>query len=195
MLRYAFTIFLSAFLLFQVQPIIARFVLPWFGGTAAVWTTCMMFFQIVLLIGYAYAHVLRLSFSPRNTWLLHAIVLAVAACFAHIVPSESLRPTGDENLNVAVVTVLAITIGLPFLVLSSTGPLIQAWQSISHRQRSPYRLYALSNLGSMLALGLGFLGPELGEFGSSFRRQFVGGFVKAVARDRHADDDPGKAGQ
>lgn len=152
MLRYAVTIFLSAFLLFQVQPIIARFVLPWFGGTAAVWTTCMMFFQFFLLIGYSYAHLLRSNFSPRMTWLIHTIVMAAAACFAQIVPAETLMPTGDENLNVAVVTVLTIAIGFPFFVLSSTGPLIQAWQSISHPQRSPYRLYALSNLGSMLAL-------------------------------------------
>ncbi len=152
MFRYAITIFLSAFLLFQVQPMIARFILPWFGGTAAVWTTCMMFFQFVLLLGYLYAHLLRRAFSPRTSWLIHTIVLAGAACFAQIVPAESWKPLGDENLNWAILTVLTISIGFPFFVLSSTGPLIQAWQSTSHPRRSPYRLYALSNLGSMLAL-------------------------------------------
>lgn len=152
MIRYSVTIFLSAFLLFQVQPMIARFILPWFGGTAAVWTTCMMFFQIVLLLGYLYAHVLRRLFSPRYAWLIHLIVLSIAAATTAVIPPESLKPTGDENLTLAIVRVLVMTIGIPFFALSSTGPLIQAWQASSHAGQSPYRLYALSNLGSMLAL-------------------------------------------
>ena len=152
MIRYAITIFLSAFLLFQIQPMIARFILPWFGGAAAVWTACMMFFQFTLLLGYAYAHLLRWQLSPRNAWLLHTVVLIGAALFANITPAESLQPAGDENLTWAIVRLLIFTIGLPFFVLSTTGPLIQAWQSCSHADRSPYRLYALSNLGSMLAL-------------------------------------------
>lgn len=152
MIRYGITIFLSAFLLFQVQPMIARFILPWFGGTAAVWTTCMMFFQVVLLLGYLYAHLLRRLFSPRIAWLIHLFVLVIAAAMASVVPPESLKPTGDENLTVAIIGVLATTIGIQFFVLSCTGPLIQAWQASSHPGLSPYRLYALSNLGSMLAL-------------------------------------------
>lgn len=152
MIRYGVTIFLSAFLLFQVQPMIARFILPWFGGTAAVWTTCMMFFQVVLLLGYLYAHLLRRLCSPRFAWLTHLIVLASATALAAVVPAENLRPTGDENLTLAIIGVLALSIGMPFFVLSSTSPLIQAWQSSSHVGQSPYRLYALSNLGSMLAL-------------------------------------------
>ncbi len=152
MIRYGFTIFLSAFLLFQIQPMIARFILPWFGGTAAVWTTCMMFFQVVLLLGYLYSHLLRRTFSPKWAWLIHLVLLAITVCLLTVAPPERLKPAGDENLTVAIIQTLALTIGLPFFVLSTTGPLIQAWQSSTHIEQSPYRLYALSNLGSMLAL-------------------------------------------
>lgn len=152
MIRYCLTIFLSAFLLFQVQPMIARFILPWFGGTAAVWTTCMMFFQTLLLLGYLYAHLMRRFVSPRVTWLIHLGLLLVAAATVSVIPGDSLRPSGNENLTLGIIGVLGFTIGVPFFVLSSTGPLIQAWQSSSHRGHSPYRLYALSNLGSILAL-------------------------------------------
>ncbi|MFT5301252.1 MAG: hypothetical protein ACI87E_004819 [Mariniblastus sp.] len=152
MIRYGLTIFLSAFLLFQVQPMIARFILPWFGGTAAVWTTCMMFFQIVLLLGYLYSHLLRRMCSPKQAWLIHLCLLVTASLLTSASPSESLQPDGSENLTWAIVGVLAFSIGLPYFALSSTGPLIQAWQSSSHARLSPYRLYALSNLGSMLAL-------------------------------------------
>ncbi len=154
MIRYGITIFLSAFLLFQIQPMIAKFILPWFGGTAAVWTTCMMFFQITLLLGYLYAHLVRRIFSPQMVWRVHLVIL-ILACAAvlatHAVPPEFLKPTGGENLTAAVVKLLAITVGLPFLVLSATGPLVQAWHSTSHGGQT-YRLYAVSNFGSMLAL-------------------------------------------
>jgi len=131
---------------------IARFILPWFGGTAAVWTTCMMFFQTLLLLGYLYAHLMRRFVSPRMTWVLHLGLLLIAAATVSVVPADSLRPSGDENLTLGIIGVLGFTIGMPFFVLSSTGPLIQAWQSSSHQGQSPYRLYALSNLGSILAL-------------------------------------------
>ena len=112
----------------------------------------MMFFQVVLLLGYLYAHLLRRFFKPRTAWVVHLILLGIAAATASVVPADSLKPNGDENLTLAIIGVLAFTIGLPFFALSSTGPLIQAWQSSSHANQSPYRLYALSNLGSMLAL-------------------------------------------
>lgn len=152
MIRYAATIFLSAFLLFQIQPLIARAILPWFGGTAAVWTTCLMFFQIVLLLGYAYAHLLNRLLTPRLGWLWHSVLLGIAACFANVLPDAWLQPAGDENLTLAILKLLTLTVGLPFFTLASTSPLIQAWQHNSHADRSPYRLYALSNLGSVLAL-------------------------------------------
>ena len=152
MIRYGVTIFLSAFLLFQVQPVIARFILPWFGGTAAVWTTCLMFFQTLLLLGYLYAHALRKLCRPKMAWLIHAAVLCAAAFFASVIPADTLQPTGIENLTTGIIKVLLVSVGLPFFALSTTGPLVQAWQSCSHQDQSPYRLYALSNVGSMLAL-------------------------------------------
>ncbi len=152
MIRYCLTIFVSAFLLFQIQPIVARFILPWFGGTAAVWTTCIMFFQTVLLLGYLYAHWLRRTFKPAHAWTIHILILALSAMLISVAPADTYKPTGGESLTGGIVKVLTFSIGLPFFVLSSTGPLIQAWQSTTHQQQSPYRLYALSNLGSMLAL-------------------------------------------
>ena len=111
MIRYAITIFLSAFLLFQVQPLIAKAILPWFGGTAAVWTTCMMFFQFALLLGYGYSHLLRYIFSPKTAWLLHSSILGVAACFANILPTEAMQPEGIENPTFAILRLLLQTIG------------------------------------------------------------------------------------
>ena len=112
----------------------------------------MMFFQIVLLLGYLYAHLLQKTFKPLLAWSIHILVLAIAAALASVIPAESLKPSGDEHLTIAILKVLAVSIGLPFFALSATGPLVQAWQSVTHRAKSPYRLYALSNLGSMLAL-------------------------------------------
>lgn len=152
MIRYSLTIFLSAFLLFQIQPMIARLILPWFGGTAAVWTTCMMFFQIALLAGYCYAHLLRRWCPPKLALPIHAALLLTAMLLGTVEPPDGLRPAGDANPTWAIVLVLSLSVGLPFVALATTGPLIQAWQSQTHPQRSAYRLYGLSNLGSMLAL-------------------------------------------
>src|SRR5271168_1535105 len=149
---YSLTIFLSAFLLFQVQPLIAKFVLPWFGGMPSVWTTCMLFFQMLLFGGYAYAHLTTSRLRPRSQAVLH-IALLVAACAAlPIIPGETLKPTGTEEPISRIAWVLAATVGAPFFVLSATGPLLQGWFSRTHPNRSPYRLYALSNVGSLLAL-------------------------------------------
>ena len=152
MVRYALTIFLSAFLLFQVQPIVARIILPRFGGTSAVWTTCMMYFQTVLLFGYIYAHIVRRIFSPKTTWIIHLTLLCTAAITLRIqaIPDQPIN--GSDNLAWSIIQVLTLTIGLPFLALSTTGPLVQAWHSTTHPNRQTYRLYALSNVGSMLAL-------------------------------------------
>ena len=152
MARYALTIFLSAFLLFQIQPLVARIILPRFGGTSAVWTTCMMYFQILLLIGYIYAHLARRILTPRTTWLVHVFLLTSAALALRIeaIPNQPILQS--PNLAWSIIQVLTLTIGLPFLALSTTGPLVQAWHSTTHPQRQTYRLYALSNLGSMLAL-------------------------------------------
>ena len=152
LVAYAFTIFISAFLLFQVQPLIAKFILPWFGGTPGMWTVCILFFQATLFAGYAYAHVLSSHFRPRTQSVVHAILLVAACLTLPIIPAESWKPVGSEWPELRVMQVLLATVGIPFFVLSSTGPLLQAWFSRTHAGRSPYRLYALSNVGSLIAL-------------------------------------------
>lgn len=149
---FAATIFLSAFLLFQVQPLIAKFILPWFGGAPNVWTTCMLFFQLVLLGGYLYADLLIRFLRPRMQAIVHAIVLVVAVLFLPIIPADAWRPEGTESPTLRILLLLAVSIGLPYFVLSTTGPLVQAWFGRRFVGRSPYRLFALSNAGSMLAL-------------------------------------------
>ncbi|MBI3468631.1 MAG: fused MFS/spermidine synthase [Planctomycetes bacterium] len=152
MARYALTIFLSAFLLFLVQPLIGKYILPWFGGTPAVWTTCMLFFQVLLLGGYAYAHLLADRVAPRVQGSIHLALLGLSLLFLPIAPKEFLKPTGSESPQFQILLLLLVTIGAPYLMLSSTGPLLQSWFSRTHAGRSPYRLYSLSNVGSLLAL-------------------------------------------
>jgi len=161
---YAFAIFLSAFLLFQVEPIIARYILPWFGGTPAVWTTCMLFFQVSLLVGYAYAHFLASHLSPRYQALVHLSLVVCSLFFLPITPGEAWKPDGTENPMLAIVLLLVVTIGGPFLLVSASGPLLQHWFNRVHPTMSPYRLYALSNLGSLLGLLSYpfFVEPQLG---------------------------------
>jgi len=133
------TIFVSAFLLFQVQPIMGRFILPWFGGTPAVWSVCLLFFQAMLLAGYAYAHWLR---RPR----LHIVLLAASLAFLPVIPT---RPSITDTPSARILLLLAVTVGAPYFLLSATAPLLQKWTA---SERSPWRLYALSNFGSFLAL-------------------------------------------
>ncbi|MFA5191407.1 MAG: fused MFS/spermidine synthase [Verrucomicrobiia bacterium] len=149
---YAGTIFLSAFLLFLVQPIIAKQILPWFGGSAAVWATCMVFFQMALLAGYAYADWTTRRLSPPQQAMLHVMLLVGSLFLLPIIPSTFWKPTGAENPSWQIVGLLAATIGLPYLLLSTTTPLVQAWFARRHHHAMPYRLFALSNLASLLAL-------------------------------------------
>ncbi len=149
----AVTIFASAFLLFQVQPLISKLILPWFGGSPTVWTTAMLFFQCVLFAGYAYAHYATRSIAPRSHLCFHLALIGIAAIFAcFVVPSAWFKPNGDENPAMRILLLLAVSIGLPYFTLASTGPLLQAWFSRVQPGRSPYRLYSLSNIGSFLAL-------------------------------------------
>jgi hypothetical protein len=152
MLLYALTILVSAFLLFQVQPVIAKIILPWFGGTAAVWTTCLVFFQMVLLLGYLYAHAVVRYLKPKTQVLLHAGLLIVSAAALPIYPKLAWKPSGTEEPTFAIVKLLLLSVGLPYFLLSTTGPLVQAWYSRRFKGAMPYRLYALSNAGSMFAL-------------------------------------------
>jgi hypothetical protein len=149
---FALTIFLSAFLLFEVQPILSKYILPWFGGSPAVWTTCMVFFQTVLFAGYAYAHFSQRAFSPRMQAVVHLLLLIAAVALLPIAPTPDWKPTGDASPTWRILALLTVCVGLPYFVLSTTGPLVQAWFSRTFPGRSPYRLYALSNIGSLLAL-------------------------------------------
>lgn len=148
---FALTIFLSAFLLFLVQPIVAKQLLPWFGGSAAVWTTCMVFFQSALLAGYGYSD--WLARRPlRSQARLHGMLAAASLVALPIVPAATMRPTDGADPVGRILLLLAVTIGLPYFVLSTTGPLLQAWFARAFPDTRVYRLYALSNVGSMLAL-------------------------------------------
>jgi hypothetical protein len=152
MFAFSLTIFWGAFLLFLVQPLIARFILPWFGGGPAVWTTCMLFFQLLLLGGYAYAHFSISRLTPRRQVITHLVLLAWAVALLPITPGDEWKPADGTNAAGHILLLLLASLGLPYLVLSATGPLLQAWFSKANPGVSPYRLYALSNIGSLLAL-------------------------------------------
>ncbi len=149
---YGTTIFLSAFLLFQVQPIIGKMILPWFGGGSSVWNACMVFFQVTLLLGYLYAHWLHENLEPRRQALVHVALLAVSLFLLPIAANPSWKGSSLTHPELSVVGLLTVTVGLPYMMLSTTGPLVQAWFARTVRSGTPYRLYALSNLASMSAL-------------------------------------------
>jgi hypothetical protein len=152
-LRFPAIIFLSAFLLFQVQPIMGRYVLPWFGGGPAVWTNCLLFFQALLLAGYAYAHWLGSRPSTRVQGTVHVALLAASLLFLPIGPRSGYwKPASSGDPSGHILLLLVATAGGPYLLLSATGPLLQRWFTLSEPERSPWRLYALSNVGSFLAL-------------------------------------------
>jgi SAM-dependent methyltransferase len=152
MLLHAATVFLSAFLLFLVQPLLAKQILPWFGGAAIVWTLCMVFFQLVLLLGYAYAHWLASRVDARRQAWIHVALLAASLAFLPVAPDASWKPIGGETPVWRILALLFATVGLPYFLLSSTSPLVQSWFARAFPGSSPYRLFALSNFASMLAL-------------------------------------------
>jgi spermidine synthase len=154
MVKYAVAVFLSAFLLFQVQPIIARYILPWFGGASSVWTICLVFFQVFLLLGYLYAHLLSRVARPKVQAAIHCVlVLLAVVLFLPIEPSQpaaSLQGGADPQLDILLL--LVFTVGLPYALISSSGPLFQSWFQSVFPTGQTYRLYALSNVGSLLGL-------------------------------------------
>jgi len=190
MRAYWVGIFLGAFLLFSIQLLLGKFFLPWFGGTPAMWTTCMFFFQMLLLAGYAYAHALANWFSPRMQVALHCVLLLAALGLlislavvwgSPVTPSLSWRPHTNDRPVWHLIVLLAVSAGLPYFVLATTGPLLQSWFTRTHPGRSPYRLYSLSNLGSLLGL-LSY--PFLVEPWISLRHQarlWASGFAVYVA--------------
>ncbi len=148
----ALTVFLGSFLLFQVQPLIGKYILPWFGGIPAVWTACMLFFQGVLLGGYAYAHFIVNRFKIEKQVFIHAIALTVTFLWLPMAPPDWVKPDDVSWPVLRVLLVLLVSVGGPFLLVSATAPLLQSWFSRAYPGRSPYRLYALSNTGSLLGL-------------------------------------------
>ena len=151
MIAVVLTIFTGAFLLFEVQPLLAKFILPWFGGSPGVWTTCMLFFQLLLLSGYGYAHLVG-RLSPRAQAVVHGALLVVATLLLPITPATSWKPAAGSAPELRILLLLASCVGIHALVLASTGPLVQSWFHRVRPGRSPYPLYAVSNLGSLLAL-------------------------------------------
>src|SRR5690348_2266329 len=129
---FAVTIFIGAFLLFQVQPLIGKYILPWFGGGPGVWTTCMLFFQIVLLGGYAYAHFLTRHLRPRMQAAVHSLLLLASVACLPIVPADRWKPFGIQSPTIQILELLTVCVGLPYFVLSATGPLIQQWFTRLH---------------------------------------------------------------
>jgi hypothetical protein len=156
MLLFATTVFLSAFLLFQIQPIIAKMILPWFGGSSSVWSVCMVFFQAELLLGYAYVHWLHEKLSAQRQVIVHLCLLFLSILMLPVAADPSWKGDALTSPSWAVFVVLAFSVGAPYLMLSTTGPLMQAWYAKAFHtpgsEAKPYRLYALSNLASMIAL-------------------------------------------
>jgi len=158
---FHFTIFLSALLLFQVQLLMGKFLLPWFGGTAATWTVCLLYFQGILLAGYLHVHGMTSDVSLRTQRRIHACMLGASvvalAVFAWIsggplLPNASWRSEVNAFPALHIVGLLTATVGFPCLILSTTSPLLQRWYAILPGTGSPYKLYALSNAGSLIGL-------------------------------------------
>ena len=166
---FAATVFTSSFLLFQIQPIIAKMILPWFGGSAAVWTVCLLFFQVVLLAGYLYAHCL-VRLSPRVQAVVHCTLLIASLLALPVVPSVGWKPSPEDEPTLRILGLLGASIGAPYFLLSTTSPLVQSWYSRGSGGALPYRLFALSNIASLAAL-LGY--PVLIEPWIAARRQAV----------------------
>lgn len=149
---YAGVVFWSALLLLIVQPIVAKAILPWFGGSAGVWTTSMLFFQVLLLAGYLYAHLIHRRFAIKQQVIIHSVLLLVAAATLPLSPSPEWKLSGKEDPVLRILALLATSVGLPYFALATTSPLLQSWYSSVFRSELPYRLFALSNLGSLIAL-------------------------------------------
>lgn len=148
----AAVVFLGAFLLFLIQPAYSKFILPWFGGVPLVWATALVFFQCALLAGYAYAHLLIGRVPPRIQLPLHLILLVASLWFLPVEPGEQWKPAGGDAPTGRILLMLLATLGLPYVLLAATSPLVQAWIARYRHQIVPYRLFSLSNLASLLAL-------------------------------------------
>ncbi|MGA8234106.1 MAG: hypothetical protein WB795_21700 [Candidatus Acidiferrales bacterium] len=160
-LPFALAIFVSAFLLFQVQLLLGKEILPLFGGAPAVWTVCVLVFQILFLAGYGYSHGIVTWLPPSRQVRVHGALLGVSAVFLAVLgyfwrtpigPGASWHPLPGASPTWTIAKFLICAIGLPFFLLSTTSPLMQHWFAKAAPKSSPYRLYALSNVGSLLGL-------------------------------------------
>ncbi len=149
---FAISVFGSAFLIFLVQPMVGKHILPWFGGVPAVWMLCLCFFQLALFAGYGYAHLLVRRVPVRRQLPLHAALFLAALIALPVLPDAAWKPVGGAPPGAHILAMLAANVGLPFVLLAATGPLLQAWYALAFPGRSPYALYAVSNAGSLLAL-------------------------------------------
>ncbi|MFT5051950.1 MAG: hypothetical protein ACI8QZ_003381 [Chlamydiales bacterium] len=148
---FAVAVFSSAFLIFFVQPMVGKHILPWFGGSPGVWTLCLAFYQASLFAGYAYAHAL-VRMRPGVQLVVHASVFGLAVLVLPVLPEAVWKPALGQDPSGQILSMLAANVALPFMLLAATGPLLQAWYTRVFTGRSPYRLYAISNTGSLLAL-------------------------------------------
>jgi len=153
-LLFAGTLFISATLMFVLQPLFGKLLLPSLGGSPAVWNTCMVFYQTVLFLGYLYAHVLSTKCNFQRQILIHIVVIGISFIALPVALPENINPPTDSNPTFWLMGVLFLAIGLPFFVVSTVSPLLQKWfASIGHHtSEDPYYLYAASNAGSMVAL-------------------------------------------
>jgi hypothetical protein len=159
-ISYPLCIFLGSFLLFQIQPIISKYILPWFGGSSAVWTAALVFFQVLLLLGYSYTLVVTKHTTKRQS-TIHFLLLTGIACIflflffhwpAPIFPPSTFRSENTISPLLSIILILSMSIGLPYFLLSTTSTLLQKWFHKLSPKTSPYPLYALSNSGSLLAI-------------------------------------------
>ncbi|MEP6509020.1 MAG: hypothetical protein ABJC63_12420, partial [Gemmatimonadales bacterium] len=153
MILFALAALASAFLLFWIEPLFARMVLPLLGGSPAVWNTCLMYFQALLLFGYLYAHLTTRYLFLRHQIVLHIVLLVVCAVFLPIAIPRGWTPPASANVIPWLLLILTVALGAPFMIVSATAPLLQRWMAaLDQPPDNPYVLYAASNSGSFLGL-------------------------------------------
>jgi hypothetical protein len=145
-------VFASAFLIFGVQPMVGKHVLPWFGGAPSVWMMCLAFYQTALFVGYAYAWALAARVPPRLQPAIHGSLFLASLAVLPVLPGVEWKPEPGSDASLRILAMLSANVALPFVLLAATGPLLQVWFARALPGRSPYPLYAVSNLGSLLGL-------------------------------------------
>ena len=151
---FAITLFISASLMFVLQPMFGKILLPFLGGSPAVWNTCMVFYQTILFLGYLYAHTISTRLTEHRQIQIHVAVLIISLIALPLALPENIIPPTESNPTFWLLWMLFAAIGLPFFVVSTTAPLLQKWFSNigHHTSHDPYYLYAASNAGSLIAL-------------------------------------------